>query len=74
MAAEGKGDQTHGPFGSRDTAFAASNIQVNANGTQLAATIKVTNAALGPRVVRILTPNGESTFVSATANTLTVVP
>ena len=68
---KGEGDS---PITVRDKAFAASNIVVNAAGTQLTATIKATAAALGPRVVLVLTPNGESAFVVSAADTLTIVP
>src|SRR5258708_7834909 len=60
--------------GKGDSAFAASNIQVNAGGTQLTPTIKATAAALGPRVVIVLTPNGASMFAVLITDTLTVVP
>jgi YVTN family beta-propeller protein len=68
---KGKGDS---PISARDSAFAASNIQVNAGGTQLTATIKATAAVLGPRVVIVLTPNGASMFAVSITDTLTVIP
>jgi YVTN family beta-propeller protein len=68
---KGKGDS---PISNRDAAFAAGNILVNSGGTQLTATIKVTAAALGPRVVLVQTPNGASMFVVSVMDTLTVVP
>ncbi len=61
--------------GDRDSKFTASNIQVNSAGTQLSVTVKIdASAAIGPRLVRVLTPNGESTMMLSTANTFTVVP
>ncbi len=68
---KGKGDS---PISARDSAFAATNIQVNAGGTQLTASINATSAALGPRVVIVLSPNGASMFAVSVTDTLTVVP
>ncbi len=46
-----------------DAAFTVSNIQVNADGSQLTATVAIAaNAAHGIRIVRVSTPNGNSTF------------
>ena len=70
----GKGKGEGEDKGARDSAFVTSGIQVNSAGTQLTANIKVTNAALGPRLVRVLTPNGESAGTLAVANTITVLP
>ena len=59
----------------RDTKFTASNIQVNAGGTQLTATVKIdTGATTGPRLVRVMTPNGETTMMLSTANKFMVLP
>ena len=71
---KGKGKGEGEDKGARDPAFVASGIQVNSTGTQLTANIKVTNAALGPRLVRVMTPNGESAGTLSTANTITVIP
>jgi hypothetical protein len=69
---QGKG---HDDSGSSDTAFTVTNVQVNAAETQLTATVAIAaTAQLGPRLVRVLTPNGESTQVLAMVNTFTVVP
>lgn len=70
----GNGGQNKGPFASSDSAFSASNIQISADGATLTATIKVTAAATGTRVVRIETPNGESSFVPSNGNTIQVKP
>ena len=70
----GKGGQDNGPFASHDSAFSASNIQVSADGSTVTATIKVTQAKPGSRVVRVETPNGESSFVSSSGNTIQVTP
>lgn len=70
----GKGKGKGEDKGARDSAFVASGIQVNGTGTQISANIKVTNAALGPRLVRVMTPNGESAGTLAIANTITVLP
>jgi uncharacterized protein (TIGR03437 family) len=70
----GKGGQDHGPFASHDSAFSASNILVSADGSTLTATIKVTQAKPGSRVLRVETPNGESSFVASSANTVLVKP
>ena len=59
----------------RDSKFTASNIQVNSGGTQLSATVKIdSGATTGPRLVRVMTPNGETTMMLSTANTFTVLP
>ena len=70
----GKGGQDNGPFSSHDSAFSASNIVVSADGSMLTATIKVTKAKPGSRVVRVETPNGESSFVAASGNTIQITP
>jgi hypothetical protein len=59
----------------RDAAITASNIQVNAAGTQLTATVTVSKqAATGARVVFVSTPNGESSFVQSAGDTFTITP
>ena len=70
----GKGKGEGEDKGARDSAFVASGIQVNGTGTQLTSTITVTNAALGPRLVRVMTGNGETTITLSAANTITVIP
>jgi hypothetical protein len=56
-----------------DSGITVKNIAVNTAGTQL--TVQVQIAAghpAGTRVVRVLTPNGESSFVTSAGNTFTV--
>ena len=56
-----------------DSAFTVSNIAVNAAGTQLTATVKIAAGAQnGQHIVRVVTPNGESSGKVATGNTFTV--
>jgi uncharacterized protein (TIGR03437 family) len=56
-----------------DTAITVTGIQVSSNGTQLTATVAVgTSAQTGPHVVRVVTPNGESSGMTAKGNTFTV--
>jgi uncharacterized protein (TIGR03437 family) len=58
-----------------DTAFTATNILVNAAGTQLTATITVSAAATaGPRIVSVVTRNGQSAAQASSADTFTVTP
>ncbi len=67
------GNHGHGPFGQKDAAFTVTNIQVNGAGTQLTATVAIAaNASKGDRLVRVETPNGESTFKGSNQNTFTV--
>lgn len=67
------GDHENGPLGMSDSAFKASNINVNSAGTQLTATINVAASATdGVRVVRVMTPNGETGFVQTSNDTITV--
>ena len=59
----------------QDTAITASNIQVNAAGTQITATVVVSReAATGARVIFVSTPNGESSFAQSAGNTFTIIP
>jgi len=56
-----------------DGAFTVSNIAVNAAGTQLTATVKIAaGAQTGQHIVRVVTPNGESSGKVATGNIFTV--
>ena len=58
-----------------DSAFTVTNIQVNAAGTQLTASVAIAaSAKTGPRLVKVTTANGESASQIATANTFTVTP
>jgi hypothetical protein len=70
-ADEGNGNGNTKP----DTAFTTSAITVNAGGTQLTATVKIAaGAQLGAHIVRVVTPNGESSATAASGNTFTVTP
>lgn len=56
-----------------DPAFTVSNIQLNAAGTKLTAAVSIAgSAAKGTRLVRELTPSGESTLSLSNSNTFTV--
>jgi hypothetical protein len=56
-----------------DDAFTVTNIAVNSAGTQLTATVKIASGAqTGPHIVRVVTPNGESSGKVATTNIFTV--
>ena len=58
-----------------DTAFTVTNIRVTGGGTQLTATVAIAAAAkAGPRLVKVMTPNGETSSVLAATDTLTVIP
>src|SRR5262249_15545649 len=67
------GNHDHGPFGTREPGIVASNIRVNAAGTQLTATVTIDRSvSKGDFVVRVATPNGESSFVISSANSFKV--
>jgi len=75
----GRGKGSSGDMGRAmsmvDAAVVVSNIQVNAGGTQLTATVNVTAAAAaGVRLVRVSTPNGDSVVSSAVFKLFTIVP
>jgi hypothetical protein len=58
-----------------DPAFTATKIQVNAGGTQLTATVSIAAAASpGVRIIRVVTPNGQSSGDSSKADIFTVTP
>lgn len=60
------------PFNNGDSAFTVSNFKVVSD-TQITATVAIAaSAQTGPRLVRVLTPNGESTLMLSTADTFTV--
>jgi YVTN family beta-propeller protein len=66
------GDHGKGPSGRKDPAFTVTNLQATA--TQVTVNVAITAAASkGERLVRVLTPNGESSSVMSSANTFTVV-
>lgn len=59
--------------GMLDPGFTASNIQINAAGTQLTATVSIAgNTGKGDRVAVVSTPNGDSSFKPLSADTFTV--
>jgi uncharacterized protein (TIGR03437 family) len=61
--------------GKLDSAFTVTNMVVNGAGTQLTATVNIaTGAQIGPHIVRVLTPNGESSSKAGTGNMFTVLP
>lgn len=65
------GEHGHGPFGKSDPAFTVTNLQVTA--TQVTLNVAIgANASKGDRVVRVMTPNGETSFVASSANTFKV--
>jgi len=67
------GNHNHGPFGTREPGIVATNIRVNAAGTQLTADVTIAKSvSKGDFVVRVETPNGESSFVSSSANSFKV--
>jgi uncharacterized protein (TIGR03437 family) len=67
------GNHDHGPFGTREPGIVATNIRVNAAGTQLTATVTIDRSvSKGDFVVRVATPNGESSFVISSANSFKV--
>ncbi len=72
----GKGSgngQGKGPSRGEDPGFAVTNLSVNADGTRLTATVRLAaGTAPGARLVRVETPNGESTLTLSPANTFTV--
>ncbi len=67
------GSNSNGPFSSSDPNFTVTNVQASSDGTQVTATVTLAAAATqGQRVVRVLTPNGESSYVPASSNTITI--
>jgi uncharacterized protein (TIGR03437 family) len=70
-----KGHDKNHPLTGRDSGFTVSNLVVNAAGTVLTALVQVAPGhAKAERVVRVLTPNGESSFQPVKANTFSVTP
>jgi uncharacterized protein (TIGR03437 family) len=70
------GDEGNGNGNTKpDSAFTTTGITVNSGGTQLTATVKIAaGAQMGAHIVRVVTPNGESSGTSASGNTFTVTP
>ena len=75
MTADGEGQgKGANPMGANDPAFTVSNIAVTPDGSQLTCTVAIGNSATGgSRVVRVVTPNGTSTFKLSTADMFTVM-
>jgi uncharacterized protein (TIGR03437 family) len=69
---KGKG---HGDDGGSGKLFGVTSIQVNAAGNALTATVAIDSSTpQGAYLVRVDTPNGETTQVISAANTFTVLP
>ena len=67
------GNHDHGPFGTREPGIVATNIKVNSAGTQVTADLTIARSvSKGDFVVRIATPNGESSFASSSGNSFKV--
>jgi YD repeat-containing protein len=65
----------NGDNGAIDTNLTASNLNVNASGTSLTATVVInTGAGTGPRIVVVSAPAGDSSTSNPASHTLTVVP
>jgi uncharacterized protein (TIGR03437 family) len=64
----------HGPFGANDGHITVSNIVANQAGNQLTATVTISGTTPRgvPRVVRVETPNGDTSFAATSANTFHV--
>ena len=61
-------------IGQSDAAIAATNIQVSSNGTQVTASVTVaSSAAVGPRVVRVTTPAGQSAPVTVATASFAII-
>ncbi|HCC56293.1 MAG TPA: hypothetical protein DEQ47_03360 [Solibacterales bacterium] len=68
----GKG-QGNPAFLVADPAYTVTNIAVNSGGTQLTATVAISaSAAAGTRLVRVITPNGDSPAALVPADTFTL--
>jgi YVTN family beta-propeller protein len=56
-----------------DSAFTVTNIQVTGGGTQLTAAVAISSSAkIGPRLVKVKTPNGETSNTLSATDTFTV--
>jgi YVTN family beta-propeller protein len=73
-ALPGNGHGKGAPPDNNDATFTVANFKV-VSATQITATVTIAPSAQpGPRVLRVLSPNGESTAAISTANTFTVMP
>jgi uncharacterized protein (TIGR03437 family) len=73
-AGESGDEHWHGPFGANDGHITVSNIVANQAGNQLTATVTISGKTLRgvPRVVRVETPNGDTSFAATSATTFHV--
>lgn len=72
LAAQEEHGKGANPMSTTDAAFTISNIQVSPDGTQLTATVAIAaSAQTGPRLVRVVTPNGSSMISPADIFTVT---
>jgi uncharacterized protein (TIGR03437 family) len=75
LTGNGKGHGKGVEDNNSDSAFTVTSIQVAAGGTKLTCSVAMSSAATaGPRLVKIETPNGDSSGQTSTANTFTVNP
>jgi uncharacterized protein (TIGR03437 family) len=67
-------EHSHAPFGIADPNFTVTNIVANPAGNQLTATVAISGKSpIGlSRVVRVETPNGDTSFVASAANTFQI--
>jgi uncharacterized protein (TIGR03437 family) len=69
----GNPGRNHGPFGQTDSGISIGSLQVNAAGTTITVSVTIANGhAAGTRVVRVMTPNGESSLNATPGDTLTI--
>ena len=75
LPGNGHGNGQGGPFNTNDSAFTVTNIKVASGGKQLTATVAIAASAQpGARIVRVATPNAESTLSLSANDTFTVLP
>jgi uncharacterized protein (TIGR03437 family) len=77
LPANGKGGECgnhdHGPYGVSDPKITVTGIAIDQFGTKATASVTIAaDAAKGVRIVRVLTPNGESDYEKSAVNTFTV--
>jgi hypothetical protein len=75
LPGNGKGHGKGVEDNNSDTAFTVTNIQVATGGSKLTCSVAIASAATaGPRLVKVETPNGDSSGQISMANTFTVNP
>jgi uncharacterized protein (TIGR03437 family) len=75
LPGDGKGHGKGAQDNNSDTSFTVANLQVSAGGTRLACSVMIAGAAkTGPRLVKVITPNGETSGKLSASNTFTVNP